>query len=332
MIIVIDDFGVSLEREKGCFLISKGEEKRQISPQRVTGIQVRKTCMLSSAALMLASEHGIPVLMYDFAGKVKARVWQPHFGSHAQVRHGQLTAAQNTDGLAWVREGILLKADVQMSVLKWLGDRVPAQHEDCRAALAAIESQREMLAKCALEDEGVRSGEALIGRIYWSAYFTALEHKEAADKRSRRPAEDPLNAMLNYGYGMLYGEVESCALIAGLDPHIGFMHRDEYGKPAFVFDAIEPFRPWVDRLVAGLILGGAYKKTWFDETTAKKADQAMGVLLTKVGKQEFIPAWQAMMMEPTLFNNKKIKRRDQIQHRLTALAQTYLKNKEGMQP
>jgi CRISPR-associated endonuclease Cas1 len=73
----------------------------------------------------------------------------------------------------------------------------------------------------------IRVAEANIGRIYWEHYFNALDKYEKADKRTRRPAQDPLNALINYGYGMLYGEVESAVLTAGLDPHIGVLHREE---------------------------------------------------------------------------------------------------------
>jgi CRISPR-associated protein Cas1 len=274
---------------------------------------------------MLAAEFGIPLLMYDTRGKVKARVWRPHFGSHSAVRHGQMDAAKSTEGLAWAREGNLLKAEGYISLLRWMADRLPSKAAICADGLQAITSGMVQLRTCSLEDEAVRSAEAQIGRHFWEAYFGALEHREASEKRTRRPAEDPLNALINYGYGMLYGEVESATLTAGLDPHIGFLHRDEYGKPSFVFDAIEPFRPWVDRLIAELVIGGKLQNSWFEQTTAKKEGGAIGILLSKPGKKEFIPAWIAMMLEPTLFNGKKIKRKDQIQARMTALAQQCMK-------
>ncbi|MFN8394017.1 MAG: hypothetical protein U0176_05015 [Bacteroidia bacterium] len=55
----------------------------------------------------------------------------------------------------------------------------------------------------------------------------------------------------------------------------------------------------------------------------------MSFWLSREGKRAFIPAWVAMMQEQTLFGGKKIKRRDQVQARLTALAQGFLKGEKG---
>ncbi len=345
MIITIEDYGVSIERENASFLFSKGENKRQISPHRVTAIHVRKPCNISTPAILLAAEYGLPILFFNSAGKVKARLWQAHFGSHAEIRHGQMAYSRHYAGLGWVAEGIGLKAEGQKSVLKWLANRVPSSAEAIGNAVIVIDDWQSKLANAADDRENLRSVEAQIGRIYWENYFDALEKYEAADKRSRRPASDPLNSLINYGYGMLYGEVESATLTAGLDPHIGILHREEHGKPAFVFDAIEPFRPWVDRLVAELAIGGKIKSTWF-EIGARDKGLGTGLddplvlqqdlpldpkplplyWLSKEGKKAYIPAWYAMMLEPTLFSSKKIKRKDQIQYRLTTLAQYLMKD------
>jgi len=57
--------------------------------------------------------------------------------------------------------------------------------------------------------------------------------------RSRDPAQDAFNCLLNYGYGILYSQVEKGCIIAGHDPYIGFLHTDNYNKKSFVFDLIE---------------------------------------------------------------------------------------------
>jgi CRISPR-associated protein Cas1 len=353
MILVIDDYGVRIERENASFLISKGGVKKQISPHRVTAIHIRKPCSISTPAILLAAEFHLPLLFFNGAGKVKARLWQPHFGSHAQIRHAQMAYSSHEEGLAWVKEGMALKAEGQITVLKLLSNHVPSQSKAITMALEQISRWNAKLLS-ALEPEGIRAAEAQMGRCYWEAYFVALKQYEAADKRSRRPARDPLNSLINYGYGMLYGEVESATLTAGLDPHIGILHREEHGKPAFVFDAIEPFRPWVDRLVAELAMAGKIKTSWFEgsseiagaRTESKVRDEprssesvqddekaAARFWLTKEGKKAYIPAWYAMMFEKTLFNSKRIKRKDQIQFRLTRLAQYLLKEfgKSGQQ-
>jgi len=78
--------------------------------------------------------------------------------------------------------------------------------------------------------------------------------------RSRDPAKDAFNCLLNYGYGVLYSQVEKACIIAGLDPYVGFLHTDNYNKKSFVFDLIEIFRIHIDRTVFYLSQKSRYMK------------------------------------------------------------------------
>ena len=72
--------------------------------------------------------------------------------------------------------------------------------------------------------------------------------------RETRGATDPFNAALNYGYGILYCQVEQALTLAGLDPYGGFLHADRPGKRSLVLDMIEEFRQIiVDRTIIGLV-------------------------------------------------------------------------------
>ena len=63
-----------------------------------------------------------------------------------------------------------------------------------------------------------------------------------------------VNAALNYGYGILYGNVWGAALNAGLEPFAGFLHVDRPGKPSLVLDLVEEFRqPVVDRAILSAV-------------------------------------------------------------------------------
>lgn len=73
------------------------------------------------------------------------------------------------------------------------------------------------------------------------------------EKRTQHPATDVANAMLNYGYGLLYGKIESALIKAGIDPYIGVMHRDDYNRPVLVYDVIEIYRVWIDFVVVQLL-------------------------------------------------------------------------------
>ena len=72
--------------------------------------------------------------------------------------------------------------------------------------------------------------------------------------RSRRPPLDEVNAMLSFIYTILTHDIRSALETVGLDPAVGFLHRDRPGRPGLALDLIEEFRPVIaDRLILSLI-------------------------------------------------------------------------------
>jgi CRISPR-associated protein Cas1 len=68
-------------------------------------------------------------------------------------------------------------------------------------------------------------------------------------QKTSQNARHPINAMLNYGYGILKGQIRSEIIAAGLDPTIGIMHGSARNRIPLVYDLMEPLRPVVDRVV-----------------------------------------------------------------------------------
>jgi CRISPR-associated protein Cas1 len=72
--------------------------------------------------------------------------------------------------------------------------------------------------------------------------------------RNRRPPLDEVNALLSFVYTLLAHDVQSALETVGLDPVVGFLHRDRPGRPGLALDMMEEFRPVIaDRLVLSLI-------------------------------------------------------------------------------
>jgi CRISPR-associated protein Cas1 len=267
----------------------------------------------------MAAQHNIAVLIYNNKGKVLARVWQTHFGSHSAIRIQQLQFSKNQKAIDYMQQLLTAKAELQLSNLKYLKDRKPGYANALAHPIGHFENYlHQFKTQSVSEKPLLLYGEAKLSKIYWAAIALILESYTGFTGRSRRPARDKFNALLNYYYGILYGMVEGALLAAGLDPHIGMLHRDEYNTPSFVFDCIEPFRPWADKLLIEQTLAHQLHETWFEKTNE-------GIVLAKEGKKNVIPAFFDYMNERTYFNHKRIKRKDQIQHLATTLAQQLLK-------
>jgi len=92
-------------------------------------------------------------------------------------------------------------------------------------------------------------------------YFRVFDHLIVDQKedfvfaeRNRRPPLDEVNALLSFVYTLLSHDVRSALETVGLDPAVGFLHRDRPGRPGLALDIMEEFRPVIaDRLVLSLI-------------------------------------------------------------------------------
>lgn len=92
-----------------------------------------------------------------------------------------------------------------------------------------------------------------------ATYFRAFPQLFRADwinftKREKHPPTDPVNALLSFLYSIITQECVSALQGVGLDPYVGFLHRDRPGRPSLALDLVEEFRAyWADRFVLTLI-------------------------------------------------------------------------------
>lgn len=104
--------------------------------------------------------------------------------------------------------------------------------------------------------------------------------------RTRRPARDPVNAALNFCYGLLTSDMLRAVVACGLDPHAGFLHSSERNKPALVLDLCEEFRaPVADSVVLGAFNNGELKDNSFSDV--------LGVVnLRDAGRRALLSAYE----------------------------------------
>lgn len=84
-------------------------------------------------------------------------------------------------------------------------------------------------------------------------HLIGLRSSVTRQKTKNRNASHPVNAMLNYAYGVLESQIRIQIVANGYDPSIGFLHRAARDGSALVFDLMEPMRPVVDQVVLAFI-------------------------------------------------------------------------------
>ncbi len=96
--------------------------------------------------------------------------------------------------------------------------------------------------------DSLRGIEGISSRIYWEEYHKLLNPPTGTiemNGRNRRPPQDPVNAMLSYGYTLLLRDFYSAISGVGMDPLYGFYHQLVPGRPSLALDLMEPFRPLI---------------------------------------------------------------------------------------
>lgn len=168
-----------------------------------------------------------------------------------------------------VKEMVRQKVDNQIHFLKRLMHARPGKETMFSPAIKTIEQSLVNLdeSQTSLEDtrNRIMGLEGTAGRSYFQCLSKVLPEKYQFERRSRRPAKDAFNAVLNYCYGILYSKVEKACILSGLDPYVGFLHTDNYNKKSMVFDLIEPFRIFAEQTAVYLFTGKKMKDEYFDD-------------------------------------------------------------------
>lgn len=258
MELVINNFGTSLSRDNGGFVIINADGRQRIPAHGITSIHICRGAQITSDAVMLAVENEIEVLFMDKGGNVIARVWSPKYGSISTIRKGQLSFTFSKDSVDWIKGVVMSKIENQQAMLLMLSADNAAMQKAVDKAINRLEDYRSKIK--ALQGEIVsdiaptlRGWEGAASKIYFDAINMFLPDEYRFDRRSQHPAMDVANALLNYGYGLLYGKIEGALIKAGIDPYVGVMHRDDYNRPVLVYDVIELYRVWIDYVVVSLL-------------------------------------------------------------------------------
>ena len=254
MELVLNTFGTCLTKDNDCFMVLHKDGKQRIPPADLCSILISRGAQISSDAVLLAIENEIEVLFVDNAGKPSGRVWSNRYGSISTIRKGQLEFSQSGKAVKWITEIVAAKIENQQALLWTFAASQPEMNDIVEKTALRLENYRKKI--LALQGDNVsdiasqlRGWEGLVSRLYFERMNAFLPERYRFDERSQHPAMDVVNALLNYGYGMLYGKIEGSLIIAGIDPYIGILHRDEHRRPALVYDVIEKYRIWVDYVV-----------------------------------------------------------------------------------
>jgi CRISPR-associated protein Cas1 len=266
-VLIVEQFGAYVGKHSERLRVSKDKETLAEAPlMHLEQVLVSgRGVSLSTDAIAACGRAGIPIHMIDGRGRPLASFYAAGLTGTVQTRRAQLMAYNDrrsvTLGLAFAAGKIANQANLLKYMAKYRKETAPDLYREMRRradeVLKHIKELEELRQLDATSIDEMRfqllSVEGRAAQMYWAAIKEVMPAELNWPGRKTRGAKDSLNAALNYGYGILYGQVERALVLAGLDPYAGFIHVDRPGKPSLTLDAIEEFRqPVVDRTVLGL--------------------------------------------------------------------------------
>jgi CRISPR-associated protein Cas1 len=330
MQLYLDSFGAYLSVKNGQFRVRlPGDQVHLFAARTVNAILLTKGTALSADAALLAIEYDIPVLLIDAQTHYPlGQVSSGRPGNIGTVRKNQPEFCRSAAGFQWAGACLARKIQGQRAVLQWLAERKEVSADWKTSAklagkvMADLQTRLEQANTTSMLQtelaEKYRGQEGSASRVYFQKLADFLselpeeslfrQEEGAFWGRMKRPAFDPFNALLNYLYGMLYTSCHLALLKSGLDPYLAVLHADRYGdRPTLVYDFIEPYRAWADRVALELAVAGVVQEDWFEPDPDER-----GLWLSKTGKSAVVEAMLDHLEKPTEYGDKKVKRRVQI--------------------
>ncbi len=245
-----------------------------------------------------------PFLLAHCAEKGVAVSWLTQNGRFLASMHGPVS------GNVLLRREQYRRADRPEQAAGIAASFIIGKVANCRTILlranretpsSGLEQAAERLGQCLnrlrtpMPLDSVRGVEGEAAQAYFAVFGQLIRSQDAGFAfagRNRRPPRDAVNCLLSFLYTLLAHDVRGALESCGLDPAVGFLHRDRPGRPGLALDVMEEFRAYLaDRLACTLINRGQVKSGGF------AASESGAVVMDEKTRKTVLAAWQERKQE-----------------------------------
>jgi CRISP-associated protein Cas1 len=244
----------------------------------------------------LCGENGVALAFLTENGRFLARVHGPVSGN-VLLRREQYRWADKEERTVVVARSVVIGkiANCRTVVLRALREKPEGDGAtEMETAARRLGRLLETVAGPAGLDE-IRGHEGDAARVYFDVFdqfITASKEDFFFRGRNRRPPLDNMNALLSFVYTLLTHDVTAALEAVGLDPAVGFLHRDRPGRPSLGLDLVEELRPVIaDRLALSLVNRRQVQASGFRRT------ESGGVVMDDETRKEVLVAYQKRKQE-----------------------------------
>lgn len=318
------DQGLQLKKKSNRIVLKKeGKVEEEIPILDLKRILIFGNNQLSTELMRYLAGKGIEVAFLSTGGRFKFRL-VPETSKNIFLRLAQ--HEHYRDGnfrLRFSQAVVAAKLKNQRSLLLRYQRNQPQVdlQETSDTLLSYAEEVREKL-----DLDEIRGVEGIGARVYFESFARFLLGGFTFARREYYPAPDPVNALLSFGYMLIFNEMSSLAEAVGFDVFLGFLHDTRYGRASLATDLMEELRsPVVDRLVLYLTNKGVIKPDQFTRTEGRK-----GVVMNDSALKSYLANYEKFM--ETSFQDGRTKKnvnfRGILREKVLDLERTLLHNAE----
>jgi CRISPR-associated protein Cas1 len=289
--------GAYLSKEGETVVVKVEKEIRLRLPiHTIGGIVCFGNVLCSPFLLGFCAQNDVAVSFMTEHGRFLARVQGPVSGN-VLLRREQYRRADDPGASAEVTRAVLTGKLANCRTVLQRASRDHGEKVDGQALKEASTRLTQYLDRLPHESslETLRGMEGDAAHMYFSVFnhlITAQKEDFIFEERNRRPPLDNVNCLLSFIYTLTMHDVRSALETVGLDPAVGFLHRDRPGRPGLALDLMEEFRPFMaDRLVLSLINLRKVQKKGF-----KQSDSG-AVLMSDETRKEVLVSYQTRKQE-----------------------------------
>ncbi len=242
--LMLDDSGSYLGMEKGCFTIKDKHGKVERYPlfeNEIGEVILKSGNVVSTGALASLGFWGIDALIMTQKGKPVAMLRSLDDDSHVRTRVCQYEALKDPRAFEIAKQFVKSKIEGQNIVLKKYGVKTDTS---VKLKIDALEIDNLISLRRKLMQI-----EAKFSEFYFKQIFQLIPERIRPESRKTFKAYDGLNNLFNLAYELLAWKVHRALISAKLEPYLGFLHSEQFGKPSLVCDFQELYRYLIDDFV-----------------------------------------------------------------------------------
>jgi len=289
--------GAYLAKEGETIVVKVNQEVRlRIPVHTIGGIVCFGNVSCSPFLMGFCGASGVGISFLTEYGRLLARVQGPVSGN-VLLRREQYRKADNLEYSAQMAKAFVIGkvANCRTVLQRVLRDHAQKLNED--ALRLSVDDMSRSLQSLEMNQllDSVRGLEGDAAHTYYSVFdHLIVSQKEyfTFQERNRRPPLDNVNCLLSFLYTLLMHDCRSALESVGLDPAVGFLHRDRPGRPSLALDMMEEFRPFLaDRLTLSLINLRQVQDKGFNKT------EAGAVMMNDETRKTLLVAYQERKQE-----------------------------------